>query len=83
MAGLLFLWTAPVVMAGDCDEAVDTYTSAIGEVDSALTRYRTCVAGSQGKDDCWTEFRRLKRAQDDFESAVSNIGGPCARHWPT
>lgn len=63
--------------ASDCENAVERYNSAINEVSYALRRYANCVSGSQGQDDCSSEFRRLKNAQYDFESAVSEMQSYC------
>ncbi len=64
-------------VASDCGDAVDRYNSVLADVSSALRRYSNCVSASRGRDDCSTEFRRLKYAQDDLESAVSEIGSYC------
>lgn len=61
----------------DCDDAVSSYNSAMSDIESALKRYANCVSDSQGRDDCYSEFRRLRSAQDDFESAVSSYGSEC------
>jgi hypothetical protein len=61
----------------DCSDAVSTYNSAISAVSDALRRYNRCLANSNGHDDCSSEFRRLKNAQSDFESAVSEYGSEC------
>jgi hypothetical protein len=55
----------------DCSDATNTYNSAISEVSDTIRRYTRCLSGSNGRDDCSSEFRRLKNAQSDFESAVS------------
>ncbi len=62
----------------ECHEAKDTYGSAIDDVETALKRYADCVQSSQGHDDCESEFRRLKSAQEDFESAVNEIEDECS-----
>jgi hypothetical protein len=62
----------------ECREAVDKYNSAVSDVSDALKRYRSCVADSQGHDDCSSEFSRLRSAQDDFESGVSEYGSECS-----
>ena len=49
-----------------CREAIDRYNSAISDVSTALRRYASCVSDSRGHDDCSSEFRRLRSAQDDF-----------------
>ena len=61
----------------ECREAVDQYNSALSDVSDALKRYRSCVADSQGHDDCSSEFSTLRSAQDDFESAVSEYESEC------
>lgn len=61
----------------DCDAAVDSYNSATSEIGYQMRRYSRCVSGSQGSDDCSTEFRRLRYAQDTFETAVSNYQSDC------
>ena len=60
-----------------CRDAVDQYNSAISEVSNRLRRYSTCVADSKGSDDCSSEFRRLRSAQSDFETAVSTYQSDC------
>lgn len=60
-----------------CAVAVDTYNSTISDVSSQLRRYSACLNDSQGKDDCSSEFSRLRRTQSDFESAVSAIQSYC------
>jgi hypothetical protein len=63
--------------AWDCNSAVDEYNSALDEIESYVRRYVNCVGRSQGNDDCSGEFRRLRSAQSDFETAVSNYGSYC------
>ena len=61
----------------DCSDATNTYNSAISEVSDTLRRYTRCLSSSNGHDDCSSEFRRLKNAQSDFESAVSKYQSEC------
>lgn len=61
----------------DCSDAVSTYNSVISDVSSYLRRYTNCLSNSNGHDDCSSEFRRLRSAQSDFESAVSNYEREC------
>jgi hypothetical protein len=79
MAILLALpLAAPLcAIASDCDDAIDSYNSAVSEITYALRRYANCVSNSDGKDDCASEFRRLKNAQSEFESAVSDVDSYC------
>ncbi len=61
----------------ECEEAVSEYNSAISDISGALRRYTSCLSNSNGQDDCSSEFRRLRSAQGDFESAVSRYGLEC------
>ena len=61
----------------NCSDATDTYNSAISDVSDALKRYSRCLSSSNGHDACSSEFRRLKNAQSDFESAVSEYESEC------
>lgn len=61
----------------DCQDAITEYDSAISDISTALRRYTNCVSSSKGHDDCSSEFRRLKSAQGDFESAVSKYSMEC------
>jgi hypothetical protein len=63
----------------DCSSAVSSYNSTLSDIDSYLKRYARCVAASSGTDDCSSEFRRLRSAQGDFESAVSDYQSYCRR----
>ncbi|RWI41189.1 MAG: hypothetical protein EOQ93_31965 [Mesorhizobium sp.] len=63
--------------AEDCQNAIASYNSATSDISYTLKRYANCVGDSQGKDDCDFEFRKLKSAQDDFESAVSDYRSNC------
>lgn len=77
-AALVGLSSKPVLAdLSGCSDAIDTYNSLIEEVSSALRSYASCVSSSEGKDDCSLEFGRLRRVQDEFESAVSEIGSYC------
>jgi len=71
--------TAPMAHAdtAECREAVDRYNEAIGEVANALRAYSRCVSDSRRHDDCSIEFSRLRSAQDDFETAVSDYESEC------
>jgi hypothetical protein len=63
--------------ADDCSDAVSTYNSELNDVDYALRRYSRCVSNSRGRDDCSSEFRRLRYAQGDFETAVNMVRSNC------
>lgn len=61
-----------------CSQAIVRYNSVLDDLSSTLRRYTECLSESQGKDDCSSEFRRLRSTQDDFETAVSAIRGDCS-----
>ena len=71
--------TPPMARAdpAECREAVDRYNEATSEVADALRAYSRCVSDSRGHDDCSSEFSRLRSAQDDFETAVSDFESEC------
>jgi hypothetical protein len=80
LAGLflpLSMMTAVKADPAECREAIATYNAALSDVSEALRRYANFVRDSRAHDDCCTEFRRLRSAQDDFESAVSAYGSDC------
>jgi hypothetical protein len=60
-----------------CRDATDQYSSAKSDVASALRAYASCIGGSDGHDDCSSEFSTLQSAQSDFESAVSDYESEC------
>ena len=76
-AAVVVILAGPTNAASDCSDSVETYNSAVGEISYTLKRYARCVEGSDGNDDCSSEFRRLKSAQSDFESAVSDYRSEC------
>lgn len=61
----------------DCQDAVRSYNSAIEDISSSLRRYANCVSSSRGNDECSSEFRRIRSAHNDFESAVSQHRSEC------
>jgi hypothetical protein len=65
------------VARASCNEATDTYNSAISDLSDTLRRYSRCLSNSNGHDDCSSEFRKLKNAQSDFETAVSQYESEC------
>lgn len=60
-----------------CRLAVSSYNSAVDDIATQMQRYGRCVSYSEGEDDCYLEFSRLRRAQGDFESAVSRYSLSC------
>jgi hypothetical protein len=78
-AALVLSLSGPAGASSECSYAVDSYNSAVDDIGYSLKRYSQCVQDSRGIDDCSSEFRRLKNAQDDFESAVSEYQLECER----
>ena len=62
----------------ECQNAIQSYNSALDDLTTALRSYTTCVDDSQGHDDCSIEFSRVRSVQDDFESAVSSYESDCS-----
>jgi len=77
-AGLVICASVKLANA-DCSSAISSYNSALSDIESYLRRYTRCLSSSNGADDCSSEFRRLRSAQDDFESAVSDYQAYCRR----
>lgn len=73
------VWSALPTRAAkaDCNDATSAYNAAISDVSDAIKRYTRCLSSSNGRDDCSSEFRRLKNAQSDFETAVSQYESEC------
>jgi hypothetical protein len=71
--GALLIISAASTIADpeDCQDAIDQYKSAKGDVESALSAYASCIDGTDGHDDCSSEASALQSAQDDFETAVA------------
>ena len=76
-AGLAFSLCSPA--KADCNMAISSYNSALDDISTYLKRYTRCLDSSNGTDDCSSEFRRLRSAQSDFESAVSEYQLYCHR----
>src|SRR5437879_3293891 len=43
------------VAKADCNDATNTYNSAISDLSDALRRYSRCLSNSNGHDDCSSE----------------------------
>ena len=63
--------------AEQCRYTVDNYNNAVSHISSRIRRYSSCVANSNGHDDCSSEFRRLRSAQSEFETYVSEYQSYC------
>ena len=75
----IFVITGMQPALADCDEAASAYNSVLSDIQTYLRRYTNCLSYSKGTDDCSSEFRRLRSAQSDLESAVSEYQAYCRR----
>lgn len=57
----------------DCESSIEDRRSAHSDIACYVRRYANCISGAEATEDCSSEFRRLKNAQDEFECAVSDI----------
>lgn len=63
--------------SGECREARERAESAASELADYARRLKSCAESGDTSDDCSTEFRRVKDAQHDYESAVSDVSSNC------
>lgn len=77
VAALAFSPSPSGAYASDCKEAHSKFSDAFRDVQYALNRYVRCMNNTDGTDDCSIEFRRLKYAQGDIETASSDIQSNC------
>jgi hypothetical protein len=61
----------------ECRDAKEDAESHRSELEGYVKRLYRCVEDNDLKNDCSSEFRRVKSAYSDFESAVSNVGSNC------
>jgi len=75
---VMLLSTANGALAATyCQDAIDSYNTAISDVSSEIANYTRCLSSSQGEDDCSRKFRSLRSAQGEFEDAVNDIRQEC------
>jgi len=68
---------APANQSSECRSAWDAANSARDELSDRAKRLMRCADDSDLQDDCDTELRRARSAQDDFSSAVSEVQSNC------
>ena len=69
---------APYGASSDCRLAWDQAESARSELEDRARRLMRCAENADLKsDDCYSEARRARNAQDDFSSAVSSVQSEC------
>ena len=59
-----------IVMADECGDAVRDYNAVMTRLEDAMQKFSSCTANSLGRDMCAAEFRRLRSAYGEYESAV-------------
>lgn len=60
-----------------CRDARERVESAASELADRARKLRSCAESQNYSDDCSSEFRRVRNAQHDYESAVSDIQSEC------
>lgn len=63
--------------SSDCRDHLSRAESAASELADYARRLRNCAESQNYNDDCSSEFRRVKNAYSDYESAVSSVGSYC------
>ncbi|MCX7035815.1 MAG: hypothetical protein NT064_04430 [Proteobacteria bacterium] len=63
--------------SSDCRDARERAKSAASELADYARRLKNCAESGDMSDDCSTEFRRVKNAQYDYESAVADVRSNC------
>lgn len=71
------LGTPAMAATEECIAARESYNSAGDALSSNMRRYGRCLSSSQGQDDCSSEFRTVRNAQSEFETAVSGYQSDC------
>lgn len=69
--------SAPSGATSECRDAYDRAQSAADDVVSYARRLISCVEGGDLRDDCSSEFSRLRSAHSDYESAVADVESDC------
>jgi hypothetical protein len=74
---LMLAGAVPASAQNDCAGARDDYGRAIEAVSDTLRLYSRCISTSGGHNSCALEFKRLEKAQQAFDEAVTQIGFRC------
>lgn len=74
---LLFLPIGSSADTEECRDAREQAESYRDDLEGYVKRLYRCVEGNDLTDDCDSEFRRVKSAYSDFESAVSDVSSYC------
>jgi hypothetical protein len=61
----------------ECRDAKDSARSAADDLATYSRRLASCAENSDFRDDCSSEFSRVRSAHSDFEDAVSRVQSEC------
>jgi len=61
----------------ECRDAKEEAEYAANELEYAARRLASCASNHDYYDDCYSEFRAVKNAYDDYESTVSRVSSEC------
>lgn len=60
-----------------CRDAQEQAESAAAELADRARKLRNCAESQDYNEDCSAEFRRVRSAHSDYESAVSSVQSDC------
>ena len=60
-----------------CRDAQERAESAASELADRSRKLRNCAESQDYSEDCSSEFRRVRNAHSDYESAVSSVRSEC------
>lgn len=63
--------------SADCNDAISRAKRAATELADYTRRLRGCAEANDYSDDCSSEYRHVKNAYNDYESAVSSVRSYC------
>jgi hypothetical protein len=74
---IISLAVPQVAWADECGDAVRDYNGVMNRLEDAMQKFSSCTANSLGRDMCSAEFRRLRSAYGEYESAVTVYKKQC------
>lgn len=80
IAAVVFALTGSSTLYGagaECRDAIDVADAAAGDLASYSRRLQRCAESGDYSNDCSSEFRRVKSAYSDYETASSNVTSEC------
>ena len=79
LAALALVAALSSAQPDDCGEAIERYQIAQADARLAADRYGRCVTRAEGDDDCSSEYRVLRQAQEAFVEATADLESYCRR----